>query len=337
MKKKSKILVSVLSAAMMMTSLMMPASAGLEGEKTYYKNVTKDDTVVPVQVHELLTYAGVVVTMPDNTVPTPEKLGVDCNIKEYMAENYEKLYEKLGDDIGWGYEQMTPPDENQYLLNTSQIMSEDEAIDYCKKLVIRGIVKNAEVLYVHQVSNGYIDEVDGKVSIRMTYNKDYDVSGLSINDYPEIKEMLKFSDYEIEFSHADTYPQSNPEAKLTLDIDSSSYNNNGKYDYVSILNDVQALEKVMLEKYDELSAFYLEFYHEYSCDESDAVYFIEPTWGDATNDDKIDLYDAIEISKYIMGSSDLDEDTVLLADVNRDGKTDIYDVIEIAKMMIEEK
>ena len=56
--------------------------------------------------------------------------------------------------------------------------------------------------------------------------------------------------------------------------------------------------------------------------------------GDISKNDLIDLYDAIEISKYIMNITDIDEDTILLADINRDGVTDLYDAIEIAKTLL---
>ena len=69
---------------------------------------------------------------------------------------------------------------------------------------------------------------------------------------------------------------------------------------------------------------------------SNGLYNVEPIWGDTTNDDKVDLYDAIEIAKYIMDISDFDEDTKLLADINRDGVTDLYDAIEIARIIMEE-
>ncbi len=58
---------------------------------------------------------------------------------------------------------------------------------------------------------------------------------------------------------------------------------------------------------------------------------------DTTNDDKVDLYDAIEIAKYIMDISDFDEDTKLLADMQIGyGVTDLYDAIEIARIIMEE-
>lgn len=60
----------------------------------------------------------------------------------------------------------------------------------------------------------------------------------------------------------------------------------------------------------------------------------ETEFGDVNYDNVIDLYDAIEISKYIMGISELDEDTILLADINRDGETNLYDAVEIAKTLI---
>lgn len=107
------------------------------------------------------------------------------------------------------------------------------------------------------------------------------------------------------------------------------------YDAVKIYNDVNELNDVLTAKYDEIEEVELWFTFPVADTVSNVVYSIEPTWGDATNDDVIDLYDAIEISKYIMNISDIDEDTVLLADINRDGRTDLYDAIEVAKCIME--
>ena len=92
----------------------------------------------------------------------------------------------------------------------------------------------------------------------------------------------------------------------------------------------------MISTSDEIENVDIWFGYLYSDNATDAVYSIQPKWGDATNDDKVDLYDAIEIAKYIMDISEFDEDTKLLADINRDGVTDLYDAIEIARIIMEE-
>lgn len=57
--------------------------------------------------------------------------------------------------------------------------------------------------------------------------------------------------------------------------------------------------------------------------------------GDVNNDGKIgDLYDVIDIAKYVMEITDFDEETLKIADINGDGAVDLYDAIEIAKMLI---
>lgn len=57
--------------------------------------------------------------------------------------------------------------------------------------------------------------------------------------------------------------------------------------------------------------------------------------GDIDNNGTVgDLYDVIEIAKYIMGMTDLSETSLLLADYNADGVVDLYDAIEIAKTLM---
>ena len=56
--------------------------------------------------------------------------------------------------------------------------------------------------------------------------------------------------------------------------------------------------------------------------------------GDVSGDGEVDIYDAIEIAKYIMDISEYRSDEMLTADYNNDGITNIYDAIEIAKAII---
>ncbi len=55
--------------------------------------------------------------------------------------------------------------------------------------------------------------------------------------------------------------------------------------------------------------------------------------GDLSGNKKLDLYDAIEISKYVMGSRTLNTAEKIIADYDENGKVDIYDVIAIAKKL----
>ena len=111
------------------------------------------------------------------------------------------------------------------------------------------------------------------------------------------------------------------------------------YAVVNIVVSVKGLKiaELLKEKYSNINRIESLFCFLYTDDNSvNASYSIQPKWGDATNDDKVDLYDAIEIAKYIMDISEFDEDTKLLADINRDGVTDLYDAIEIARIIMEE-
>ena len=57
--------------------------------------------------------------------------------------------------------------------------------------------------------------------------------------------------------------------------------------------------------------------------------------GDISGNNMIDLYDAIEICKYIMGMRDFTEEELIIADYDYSGKVDLYDVIAIASKLLE--
>ena len=57
--------------------------------------------------------------------------------------------------------------------------------------------------------------------------------------------------------------------------------------------------------------------------------------GDISGNDKIDLYDAIEVCRYIMGMRTFTEAEKQIADYDGNGKVDLYDAIGIAKKLLE--
>ena len=59
--------------------------------------------------------------------------------------------------------------------------------------------------------------------------------------------------------------------------------------------------------------------------------------GDLSGNGKIDLYDAIEISKYIMGLRTLTHTQEIIADYNYDGSVNLYDAIAISKHIMDSK
>ena len=56
--------------------------------------------------------------------------------------------------------------------------------------------------------------------------------------------------------------------------------------------------------------------------------------GDISGNGEIDLYDAIEIAKAIMGLRTFTAEEMIIADFNKDGTVDLYDAIEIARTLL---
>lgn len=56
--------------------------------------------------------------------------------------------------------------------------------------------------------------------------------------------------------------------------------------------------------------------------------------GDVNFDDRIDLYDAIEIAHYLADKKYFVSEQLKAADINKDNKVDLYDAIEIAKTLV---
>ena len=56
--------------------------------------------------------------------------------------------------------------------------------------------------------------------------------------------------------------------------------------------------------------------------------------GDISGNGEIDLYDAIEIAKAIMGLRTFTDEEMIIADFNMDGAVDLYDAIEIARTLL---
>ena len=57
--------------------------------------------------------------------------------------------------------------------------------------------------------------------------------------------------------------------------------------------------------------------------------------GDISGNGQIDLYDAVIISKYLLGMVELSEEEIQIADYNGDGSVDLYDAISIAEYLLE--
>ncbi|MGN1085539.1 MAG: dockerin type I repeat-containing protein [Porcipelethomonas sp.] len=333
MKKFTKCLAVLSSAIMVLSAGVLQTSAAFE-EKVYDTTRTNQDgSLYPYRVTETMQYMGVIFKVPGETVPTAEELGIDGVVKKYIPDDglaiaLEKIDIIDGD---WEFEYYVTPEENHYTIQTDSIMTEEEAEKLAEKLVVRGVAEEAGVWYRHGLSKAYIG-VDSyyRNSVDVFFKNEEDAEKFSFEKYPEIKEILKYNEYS-------NITVSGSRVTFSCDAVSSDYNDAEKntFDYMGLYNDVKSLNDTLTSKYDEIEMVDLTYYSDFMERISYAVYSAEPTWGDATNDDVINLYDAIEISKYIMNISGIDEETVLLADINRDGKTDIYDAIEVAKCIME--
>ncbi len=60
----------------------------------------------------------------------------------------------------------------------------------------------------------------------------------------------------------------------------------------------------------------------------------DTTPGDVNLNGMVDLYDVIDIAKYLMNKDYLTEDQIAAGDYNTDGKTDLYDAIGVAKYIM---
>lgn len=320
--KKIKAILTAISMIVVSVSTVISASA--ENSYIKYYDTTyayENGTISPRRVCEKLTYDGIVVTMPDESEPTSEKMGVDCIIRKYEAYNYG-LINKI-DEVsdGWCFEESVAPTENQYKIYTSEIMTEEEAIKFSEKLMIQGVVEKAEVAYIYQKSYGTLNH-----HFLISFNDKEKMQAFELELYPEIRETLKYNDYK--------YGLADDHIWINCDVNNSNYIGDTGINEMDIFNDIAILNSKLTEKYNEINSIDIQYVYEYSDGYNNAVYSVVPTWGDATNDDIINLYDAIEISKHIMGIGELDEDTILLADINRDGATNLYDAVEIAKILM---
>ncbi len=330
--KKLRKIAAVLSAAIMSISILsLQVSAYFDD--LVYDTIETDSTgkKIPIRTWERVAFDGIVVTMSDSTAPTAEELGIDCPVSKYDAASCGSMLDSS--DVGWTISKSVEPEENQYFLDSTDIMSEEEAISFAKKLMVRGKVKKAEVLYNYCISTGQIYGNGEDNAIIFEFNNKEAAENFSIDKYPEIKETLQFADYKFQINQ-NLFDGSQETYKVVVygSYIDTPYNSD-KLDALQIYNDVNKYD-VMTAKYEELEKADLWFLFPVSDIASNVVYSVNPTWGDATNDDVIDLYDVIEISKYILDISDMNDDAILLADINHDGKTDLYDAIEIAKITL---
>ena len=113
-----------------------------------------------------------------------------------------------------------------------------------------------------------------------------------------------------------------PNSNINLDLDIADVNGNGEidlYDSIMIQKALEEQDNVMTEKAALLSNSY------FIVPEDDLL-------GDVNGDHFINYYDAKAIAEYMI-NNDASKLDISKADVNKDGKVDIYDAIDISKQL----
>ena len=345
MKKFTKCLAVLSSAILAGSTGFMSVSAGTTETIFMQENgcVSNLHKNYPVKQTVETNYKGILVTMPDNKAPTAEELGIEnCEIIPYSSD--ETTFITLGgvwqNGLHYGGSITKPAGDDWTYFVSSESMTEEDAVELLKKLKIRGVISSGEVFYETYISNSEMYAKYDTISVTVYCNSQVENPSISHEPAEEDKSLYGFAEISKSFSinsvtigNSPYYPTSYINYEISFDHDKYTDNIWSLYEELKLIFDEikennfedEIFETVDVEWLAPLSSVELQ----------NGLYSVEPTWGDATNDDVVNLYDAIEISKYIMNISDIDEDTVLLADINRDGKTDIYDVIEVAKCIME--
>jgi len=348
MKKLKKIMAGIMAMTMFSSLAATNVSAEILSGTTETIIIAEKSTVTkgfkncPVKQTVTTEYKGILVTMPDGEAPTAEELGLEsCEITTY---NPDTTFIGLGgiegsDGLYIGTSLITPAgSEKTYLVNSEEI-PEESAENFVKKLKIREIVSTADIFYETQETCEDFRADYQYCYISVDVNETEKEQGI----YTEISEEQKS-----EFCGLKEIEGAGFEVGQVVITKSSYYNPTKDFEYWISIDYNEYKDDIKL-LYDELRIIIDEIDENYAEDENyieaqngwvmpvttlpiqNGLLAVDLTWGDATNDDVIDLYDAIEISKHIMGIGELDEDTILLADINRDGVTNLYDAVEIAK------
>ncbi len=327
MNKFRKSLAMISSAVIAMSLAMTSVSAGGYSQIVFY-----DDYPTLEDIN--YDYNGILVTMPDGEMPVAEELGLEnCNIVSYNPDTtvfgMETLYNaKTGRYLGYTKE-IPKGSESSYLVYSDDL-TEDNAIELVKKLKIRGIVSTAEIKY-----NVTILRAGMAISNKGTESESVNIrinSNLSINNNDNIHTSITESEFVIDSSY-EYYNSNTNSYVLSYDL---IYDKEKNTNYRMVYESAKELIDSIVAANSDVKSADISFIAPVSSpDINTGLLNVEPLWGDATNDDKIDLYDAIGIAKYMLDNTKLDSDSVLLADFNRDGKTNLYDVIGIAKELLD--
>lgn len=295
-----------------------PHNIEWEGEKTVNGCLTvyKDGAVKNITQKQYTLG----IKTADGTAPTAEELGLPEGME--IADNY-----------GW----YMADDESYDCFIT--VRSEDEIAELCKMSddwIANGIIEEASVkiLYCYGCLSDYT------ISVKLK-NVDKDFDPNSVSGLEDVTFEQKSSSDNLYFSYR------LPGIKF---LEFSEIPDILKADErVESVDSSFAICEVVHTEFNEIStAEYLESY--YIADEpaipgdistsepiDDVISPAVPkaqVRGDISGNGEIDIYDAIEIAKYVMKMTDFDNEAMQTADFNGDGTVDLYDAIDIAKTLL---
>ena len=344
--KKAKKLLALISSVVMIASIgAMSVSAGMTESIIVqeYGVVSTMHKNYPVKQTVRTEYKGIIVTMPNGEAPTAEELDIEnAEISAYTSNiGFVGLGGSFANGIYMGGSITTPVGSDCTYLINGEDLTEEKAAELIKLWKIRGIVETAEIFYETHINNAEMAVSTDSVDIIIKCNNPTDNEVREREPIDVDKSLYGFSEFaesefqieSVEIGNSAYYPTSYIRYEVSFEHDKYTENLWSLYEELNKIFDKIEMNYAEDENFDKVDVAWIM---PVSDTMSNGLYNVEPIWGDATNDDKVDLYDAIEIAKYIMDISEFDEDTKLLADINRDGVTDLYDAIEIARIIMEE-
>lgn len=284
-----------------------PHNIEWEGEKTVNGCLTvyKDGAVKNITQKQYTLG----IKTADGTVPTAEELGLPEGME--IADNY-----------GW---YITGDESYDYFIN---VENEDEIAELCKmsdEWIANGIIEEAgvKILYCYGCLSNY------SVSVKLK-NADKDFDPNSVSGLEDVTFELTSSSDNLYFSYRLPEIKFLEFREIPDILNADERVKNVDYSF--------AICEVVHTLYNEVSTDeYLECYYtadEPSISDGENTADTVQVKGDISGNGEIDIYDAIEIARYVMKMTDFDEETMKIADFNDDGTINLYDAIEIAKTML---
>ena len=242
--------------------------------------------------------AGIIVVFPDEAVTDVSVFGLDSEV--FSICKYDK--QMVVEGSYWNSKVDYIPDENDntYYIYSSSQLTFDAAYEVATLVLKSGMISKAYVVNRNMECAGMCFGIILQSDSISESAEDFDCSV-----YPEISDII--------------LKQESRHDGLTLELDLS-------------MDEIPEMCRLLEDTYDELTVYpRVEL-----VDSGESTYSLKivKIHGDISGNNSIDLYDAIEISKYIMKMIDFDDYAYKIADYDDNGKVDLYDAVEIAKSLM---